>query len=284
VQVGTEILIQVRKNPADADCMKKVFSAGIILLLTISAVLADDPAIPLNVTSGFNANVIASGSGSAGDSTSSEIDSTHSVFYDGSYAASHGNLSGAFPAGQTVTDASGNQYSLAPATGNNALLIGYNNPSGILNLSYATNAALTSLLLLGTSVDGGTILDYTLNFANGDTLDGTLTFADWHDYGGDGVFTGLGHVTTADAFSGNASLYALNIAIPLADQTATLENISFTYDSGNANIDGIAPTAAIFGVSAFDPIIATPEPTSMGLAICGATVLGFLARRKNFKN
>ena len=264
--------------------MSKVFCTGAIVVLTALAARAVDPAIPLTVTSGFNASIVASGTGSAGDSTSGGIDSTHSVFYDSSYDASHGNSGGALPSGQTVTDASGNQYSLAPVTGNNALLVGYDNPTGLLNLSYATNAALTGLLLLGTSVDGGTILDYTLNFANGDTLDGTVTFADWHDYGGNGAFTGLGHVTTSDSFSGNASLYALNIDIPLADQTAILQSISLTYDEGNANIDGLAPAAAILGVSAFDPIIPTPEPASTGLAICGATVLGFLTRRKLFKN
>jgi hypothetical protein len=245
---------------------------------------ADGPATPLTVTSGFNVDAVADGSGSAADSTSGGIDSLHSGFYDSSYDTSHGNLGGALPAGQTITDAGGNQYSLAPATGNNALLIGNGNSSGALTLSYATNSSLTGLLLLGTSVDGGTILDYTLTFSGGATATGTVSFADWHDYGNNGVFTGLGRVNQSDAFSGRASLFAENIDVPLQDQLLQLQSISLNYDAGNGNIDGLYPSAAILGVSAFDPIIPTPEPSSIGLLVCGAPVLALFARRKPFKN
>lgn len=259
-----------------------VLLACAVWTVTLTA-RADGPATPLTITSGFNVDAVAEGSGPAADSTSGGIDSLHSVFYDSSYDTSHGNLGGALPAGQTVTDASGNQYSLAPATGNNALLIGNGNSSGSLTVSYATNSSLTGLLLLGTSVDGGTILDYTLNFSGGTTASGTVSFADWHDYGNNGVFTGLGRVNQSDDFSGRGSLYAENIDIPLADQLLQLQSISFSYDAGNGNIDGLSPSAAILGVSAFDPIIATPEPSTNGLLICGAPILALLARHRLFK-
>jgi len=263
--------------------MRSIALLVCVVWMGILTARADGPAAPLTITSGFNVDAVADGPGSAADSTSGGIDSLHSVFYDSSYDTSHGNLGGALPAGQTVTDASGNQYSLAPAAGNNALLIGNGNSSGTLTLSYATNSSLTGLLLLGTSVDGGTILDYTLNFSGGATATGTVSFADWHDYGNNGVFTGLGRVNQSDDFSGRASLYADNIDIPVADQLLQLQSISLSYDAGNGNIDGLFPSAAILGVSAFDPIIPTPEPSTNGLLICGAPILALLVRHRLFK-
>jgi hypothetical protein len=244
---------------------------------------ADGPATPLTVTSGFNVDAVAEGSGSAADSTSGGIDSLHSTFYDSSYDTSHGNLGGALPAGQTIIDSSGNSYSLAPATGNNALLIGNGNSSGTLSLSYAADASLTGLLVLGTSVDGGTILDYTLTFTGDVTASGTLNFADWHDYGNTGVFTGLGRINQSDNYAGSASLFAGSVNIPVEDQLLQLQSISFNYDAGNGNIDGLYPSAAIFGVSAFDPIIPVPEPASSALLICGAPFLALLVRHRLFK-
>ncbi len=267
--------------------MRRVTWIAAVLLTALKAT-ADDPAIPLTITSGFNADIVADGASSAATSTSTVLDLGYNVFYDSSYDASHGNHGGALPAGNTLMDSAGNQYSLAAATGNNALILGSGN-SGTLNVSYADNAALTGLLLLGTSADGATIVDYTLNFAGGVTASGSFVFSDWYDPTASGTFTGFGRICIDDSFNSEQgrtfSLYATTVAIPEADTTLRLESIVLSYDGANTGDFGILPHAAIFGVSAFDPVITpVPEPTSSNLAICGALALAASALRRFFKN
>lgn len=269
--------------------MRKFFLAAVWFFSAAGPGFATDPAIPLTVTSGFNADLIADGTNSAGSSTTGGFDGAASVFYDSTYDGAHGNHGGAVPAGQTINDAAGNLFSLAPATGNNALLIGSGNPSGTLNLSYPPNASLTGLLLLGTSAEGATILDYTLNFAGGVTSSGSFTFSDWFNPGASGTFNSFGRISLADEFNGETgrafSLYTADIAIPVEDASLQLQSITLAYAAANVDRFGVFPRAAIFGVSAFDPIITpVPEPSSSSFAFCGALALAVLGRRKFFKN
>ena len=266
--------------------MRKRFFTGAAVVLTALVACAEDPAIPLAVTSGFNADLVANGTNSAATSTSTIFDANGTVFYDSTYDASHGNHSGGLPTGTTILDSAGNTYSLAPATGNNALLLGPGG-SGTLNVSYAANASLTSLLFLGASANGATTLNYTLNFAGSTTSSGTLTFSDWTDPGALGTFTSFGRVTLDDDFNTEQgrifSLYAVGVPIAVENQLLRLESVSLSYGLNLGN-EGLFPSAAIFGISAFDPIIAAvPEPTSSNLAICGTLALAALARRKFFK-
>jgi hypothetical protein len=269
--------------------MRKVLWIAAAATLTASALKAEDPAIPLTITSGFNGDIVADGSGSAATSTSEAFDAAGNVFYNTDYDTSHGNHGGSLPMGTTIMDSAGNQYSLAPATGNNALLVGAGGAGGTLTFSYPANNALTSLLLLGASADGDTLLDYTLNFAGGLTVSGLVNIANWHDSAANGTFTSFGRISLDDEFNSEQgrifSLHSASILIPLEDQLLHLDSITFGYNSANADYFGIFPRAAIVGVSAFDPIIAAvPEPTSTGLAICGALVLAAGVRRKLFKH
>ena len=231
-------------------------------LMALSA-QADDVATPLTVASGYNADLVAEGTNSAATTTSTGFDVNGAVFYDDTYDASHGNHGGGLPAGMTIADSGGNAYNLAPATGNNALLIG-DGDSGTLNLSYATNASLTSLSVLGTSAGGDTILDYTLNFAGGVTYSGSIVFSDWYDPRAYGTFTSLGSVTQDDDFNSERgrvyTLTAAGIEIPDDYVGLQMESITFAYDAGNEDDEGIFPRAAILAVSAVDPLItAVPQ-------------------------
>ncbi|MDR3457949.1 MAG: hypothetical protein P4N60_10920 [Verrucomicrobiae bacterium] len=235
-----------------------LFSALLVLTLLSRSARAGDLATPLTVTSGYNADLVAEGTNSAATTTSTGFDVYGAVFYDATYDASHGNHGGALPVGTTIMDCGGNTYSLAPATGNNALLIG-DGDSGTLNLSYATNASLTGLSVLGTSADGDTVLDYTLNFAGGATASGSIAFSDWYDPRAYGTFTSLGCVTQDDDFNSERgrvySLTAAGIEIPNEYATLQLESITFTYNAGNVDNAGLFPRAAILAVSAVDPLI-----------------------------
>jgi hypothetical protein len=267
---------------------KAIWIVVAMMLLAALTALADDPAIPLTITSGFNADIVADGTNSAITSTTGMFDAQGNVFYDASYDTSHGNHGGALPSGSTIADAAGNQYNLAPATGNNALIVG-SSGGGTLNLSYANNAALTGLLLLGTSAEGSTIVDYTLNFAGGLTSSGSVSFSDWYNPTASGTFNSLGRISLFDEFNTEQgrvfSLTAASVSIPAEYAATQLQSITLSYDTANAASFGIFPRAAILGVSAFDPVIpVVPEPTSSNLAICGAFALATAALRKFFKN
>ena len=148
----------------------ELLAVGVVAVMISTAAAAD----PLPITSGYNQDVIANGSGSAADSTSATMDG-FSVFFDSSYASDHGISGGAFPAGETATgSSSGVQYALPSASGDNALLLAASNdayPNGAAGsatsgtLSFASIADVKTLYVLGTSTNGGSTLDYQLNFA-----------------------------------------------------------------------------------------------------------------------
>jgi hypothetical protein len=243
---------------------------GVAMLGTAISVTAQT-ATPLEISSGFNADLIADGSGSASGSASAPFDGGN-VFYDSTYLSNHpGGNSGVFPSGGIVTGNSGNQYDLAAATGNNALRLLEGDTSGTLDL-VSPAFSLASIYVLGSSADGPSLLDYTLNFAGGNTSSGSFTFADWFDPGQTGEITGLSHVGLDDTYSwqGNVfSLYAAQIDVPLEDQALALQSISFTFaDSGS--------TAAIFALSATP----APEPSTLALAAMGGLGSLLMFRRR----
>jgi hypothetical protein len=265
--------------------MRKVLALA--ALLTANFVRADDPAIPLTITGGFNADIVANGTNSAGTSVSGAFDAADNVFFDSTYDSSHGNNGGALPTGSTLMDSGGNHYSLASATGNNALVLGPGG-SGTLTLDYGSGAALTGLLFLGASADGDTLLDYTLHFAGEVTVSGSFTLANWFDPAANGTFTSFNRITTYDDFNSEQnrifSLYAASAPIPEELMATRLESITFAYGAGNVDSGGIFPRAAILGVSAFDPIIVVPEPSTSSLMLGGVIALATLAGRKFFKS
>jgi len=254
-----------------------------------SAAKADTP-VPVTITSGFNKDVVADGD-SASSSTTAGIDgtaSTATAFYDSTWASAvyPGNstvAAGAFPAGTTVDG-----YSLAPAVGKNALVMGNQNatdfpPStGTGSLSLSETGAST-LYVLGTSGNGSSILDYTLTFAGGATQDGTLTFDDWGS--GGNVITGLSRVNIAantydSDHPGIFGLYADPITVDPTDLTKALTSISFTYDSAATSAanptQGGNGVASIFAVS---EVGAVPEPSTWALMLGGMGVLILAVRR-----
>jgi hypothetical protein len=269
--------------------MRMSFWSGVVVLATSLTARADDPAQPVTVTSGYNADIVADGSGSAGGSTTTAFDASGNVFYDTTYDTSHGNYGGALPAGQTIHDMNGNLFSLAPAAGNNALLISSDNPSASLGLSYSlpAGASLTSLLLLGTSAEGDTILDYTLNFIGGASTSGSFTLSDWHNLPASGAFNSFGRIDLMDEYNDETgrtfSLYTIGIEIPDEDKMLQLASLDLNYDAANVDNFGIYPRAGILSVSAFDPV-AAPEPGSYMLALCSGAALLAINRRRFLKN
>jgi hypothetical protein len=265
---------KVMKRKAQMQWVVHLF----VLVFGLDCVWAQS-ATPLSITAGLNVDLVADGSGSAGGSVSGGFDNAGSVFYASSYLSSHpGGSSGVLPSGGTVVGNSGNQYYLAPAAGANALLLTSGNTSGTLNLFYSTPAQLKTVYVLGSSADGPTLLNYTLNFSGGATVSGSFTFSDWYDPGLTGEITGLSHVSTADVYSGQGnvfSLYDKAIVIPDADVPLTLQSISFTFE-------GSTSKAAIFDVSGAAPV-PVPEPTSAALLSVGLAAAWFARRRGSLR-
>jgi len=252
------------------------FTLGLALFGVVTSTLAQS-ASSLNIASGFNADVIADGSGSPDSSTTSAIDTPGdgNVFYDSTYASSHDGVdsSGALNAGTLNTGVG--SFLIASVSGNNALEF-QGSGSGTLSFSSPTTAG--GLYVLGTAGNGPTTLDYTLNFASGTTFSGSLTYSDWFSPDQSGTVNGLSRVDINDGeYDSNQandfSLYAELISIPEADQSLNLNSISFTYDSGGE--------AAIFAVSEVAPV---PEPSTLALAGLGSLSLLLFRRRKQINS
>jgi hypothetical protein len=238
---------------------------------------------PLNVTSGYDFDLIADGAGSAASSTSGSFDGSN-VFYDSTYLSNHeaGSNSGVLVvdttntegSDTTITGNSGTPYVLAPVAADNVVYLNSSETSGALN--FTPTSGLAALDVLGSSADGSSVIGYTLNFSGGATSSGTLTFPDWYDPSASGEVTDLSHVSTGDSYSpqGNSfSLYDELIAVPQQDQSLALDSISFTFD-------GSSSTGAIFAVTAQ----AVPEPDTFSAMILGALFLGLAFWRRRGLN
>jgi len=248
-------------------------SAVLFTLIGMAGVAGADSATPLNISSGYNEDVIANGSGTAASSTTGAIDGStqNNVFYDSTYASSHSISGGALTTG-TVTATDGNEFTIAPATGNNVLYLDDSTTSGTLDFS--SPAKLASIVILDTAGNGPTTVDYTLHFAGGATYSNGYSIADWYETAKNGVINNLSRVDSATGVLDAAqeldfNLWDQTISIPVADQSSDLDSISFTYSSGGE--------ASIFAASGIAPV---PEPSTLTLAGLGGLSLLRYRRRK----
>ena len=243
-------------------------------LLAAGRLLAST-ATPITISSGYNNDVIADGSGSPSSSTTVGIDGTTGfVFYDATYASSHGSLSGVFVSG-TVTGSDLNQFLLLGPTVNNALVIGGIGGASSGTLFFSTPVVANTLEVLATAGYGPTILDYIVNFQGGGTASGTLTIADW-EIPGPGISAaigGMGRVLRANGAydsSGNSNnLYDYSIS---TFSSAPVASISFAYDTVSQSS---SHQATVFAVSRSPGV---PEPSVVSLSALG--LIGMLAWRR----
>ena len=167
-----------------------------------------------------------------------------------------------------MTATNGNQYTIAPGGGNNALYLDGGTTSGSLTVTSAPN--LASLNILGAAGNGPTLLGYSLTFANGDLETGSVSIDDWYT-GGGGAINGLSRVDNFDNYDiGQAGAFGLSeysVSIALADQSSILTGVAFSYNDGGS--------AAIFALGGATP---TPEPSTIALA--GLGIAGLMAARR----
>lgn len=224
------------------------------------------PVIPSQATAitvtGFNADGIANGTlASASTTTTTSMDaSPGQVLYAAGYSNPSGiTKTGGVPASgnfTSVQDASRN-YQLASYSGNNDLLLRSSSDnaaggatSGTLSFATQYRSTYSILYVLGTTGSGTGSANYTVNFSDGTTATGTITFPDWYYTGTTNVaLGGLSRITRSNnTFDtrNDFNLFELPITLSVANQSKTINSVAFSWSgSGSARIN-------IFGVSGYN--------------------------------
>ncbi|HSD14808.1 MAG TPA: T9SS type A sorting domain-containing protein [Flavobacterium sp.] len=219
---------------------------------------------PISIQSGFNADVIANGVGSASTSTNTDVDGVSFAFVSRDFQLNSSStpLTYGLPANGIINSAvsspSGLSYQLAPYSGNNTLRLQNTNDSGTLLLS--NPLAANSLYMLATGGSGACTVNVTVNFtdATNQTFSG-ISIADW--YGGSNfAIQGIGRINlTNDVLETgggtNPRLYQIPMAISAANQSKLIQSIAIT-KSGTGGIPNI------FAFSA-DAYTSCPGPTNI---------------------
>lgn len=219
---------------------------------------------PLQVASGFNADVIANGVGSAMSSTTLAVDNANFAFISTDFQATStsATISTALPASGIITSTAvaGMQFQMAPYSGNNSLRIATQNTSG--TLTFTNQVAANKLFLLATTGSGSSSITGTINFSDNTTQAiASSVIPDWFNQTSLPIaISGIGRVGRADNAvetpTGNPRIYQLQIAILTANQSKTIMGITVTKSSAAEGVMNL------FAVSA-EVTPTCPSPTNL---------------------
>jgi hypothetical protein len=220
--------------------------------------------VPVNVT-GFNHDLIANGAGGT-----NRAEATTTITFDGfniggdnvMYSKDfrgNNNLNTAPPFGLPINriiasvNLLGANYTLAHYDSLNALVLKTNGSSGTLMLE--TPGVFSKIAFLGSSAEGPSSFNVTLNFSDGTNTNATFTVPDWFNGSGFAI-KGIGRVTRTtlgsqlpDVFFGNSEnprLYDNQITLNVPFNTKILTSITFTKTSAA----GSTAILAINGITA----------------------------------
>jgi hypothetical protein len=209
----------------------------LVLILTFQINYAQEN-IPLQITSGFNADVIANGSGSALASTSFGVDVVNFCFM----AANFQPTAAAPPAyalpinGQITNSANPSiGFQMGNYSGNNSLRLVTVNNTGTLSFSSPTTAS--KLYVLVTSGSGQSVVSANILFSDNTTqMITNNTAPDWFNSNALPIVTsGIGRVNrTTNGIEnpfGNPRLYQLTLNILAANQSKLITGVQFTKTS-----------------------------------------------------
>lgn len=182
--------------------------------------------VPYMISNGFTEDIIAEKSPVANYATTS-VDADN-VFY-ATTVRDNGGIGGK----ECVAYGTGITYCLADFNRDNALLITPDHTQGSLVLS---NPARTShLYILGTSANGASTMDVTINYTDGTSSRATsVSFADWsvRNPSGTEAMTGLGRCSlSGDNFASDPHYCFFDAAID-ADAAREVKSLTFSYQSG----------------------------------------------------
>jgi hypothetical protein len=255
--------------------MKKTTTRLLTLALSAlglaTAPLARAAYTPVTVT-GYNADVVANGTGPSINSSTIGIDAGGYVFMaqdfnptGTSYLPNSGLINSAATAGVT--------FQLASYAANNSLRMpasGTGTGVGTGTLTFATPQAAGEVYFLATSGSGAATVDVTVNFTDGTTqVFSGQTVSDW--YGGASyAVLGLGRVQRGvDNRENNASdprLYQIRLTIAAANFAKQIQSIGFskTSTSGVLNVMGITINSVCSGTPAAGTATSTTANACVG--------------------
>ncbi|MCI3939275.1 choice-of-anchor J domain-containing protein [Chryseobacterium aahli] len=231
--------------------INRFFGIASLALVLSSSWLTAQYYHPVTVT-GFTQDVIVNGVGSASTSTTSAVDDASFAYISRDFQATAGAplpYYGLPVTGQFMTivgSTAGLTYQLAPYSGNNSLKLSAANDTGTLTLG--TPTAAYNLYFLATGGSGAAVASAVVTFSDNTTQAFSgLNVLDWYG-GANAAIQGIGRVnlTTNNMEDGggvNPRIYQIPLAISAANQSKTIQSVSFTKVSGTGFIN-------IFGISA----------------------------------
>lgn len=226
-----------------------------ILLLAIALPFANtlfaQEYLPLQISSGYNADVIANGIGPSVLSTNSSMDNANFAFISADFQAFAGDglPDYALPVSGIVNNTSmpGLTYQMAPYSGNNSIRLPQQLDAQTVTFSNA--APVTTLYLLASTGSGNATLGGTITFSDNSTQEITQgVIPDWfYSNALPVVLSGFGRIgIDSDIIEnpiGNPRLYQYQIGILAANQTKTISSIQFSkqsFEEGVINIFAIS--------------------------------------------
>lgn len=241
---------------------------------------------PLQVSSGFSADVIANGIGPAVSSTNGALDNASFCLLAANFQATAASVppSYALPVSGLLTSPSvaNLTFQLADYSANNSLRLADQNDSGIL--AFTNQVAATNLYFLVTSGSGSSTVNGTITFADNTTQAITAAvIPDWfYSTALPVVISGMGRIGRLDNIIENPAndprLYQYTVAITAANQSKLVSSVQLTKSSvleGVANIFAVSAKLSLLGVENYGlaSFSVYPNPAKDVLTVSGDDVV-----------
>lgn len=244
--------------------MKKLLFFVLAAVFSGSATFASYDTLAVT---GYNADVIANGIGSASATTDNDVDGANYAYVSNGWQSSSTatGITTGLPADGVINSSltTNLQFQLADYSSDNSLRL-TGSSSGTLTLQ--TPVAAQTLYILAVTGSGSSIMTVTINFSDGTTQSqSSITVADW--YGGTNIaYTGFKRVNLLNNLLDNAingpNLYQYSIDITTANQAKTISSVEFERTGGSST----GSVLNVFALSIEESAITCPQPTTLTTA------------------
>ena len=232
---------------------------GLILLILFCCVQRSLAVFtPVTISSGFNSDIIANGTGAASTSASAFDVPNGYAFVSSDFKATASNSAPtyALPANGLISSVSttGLNFQLGGYGANNALLLTSAVSAGTLSFS---GSGIADIYILAASANGSSSISATIHFSDATSQIITpLTINDWYDGSGFAI-EGIGRVSLTNSglegSSDNPRLYQLVMHLDPLNFTKTITGVTFS-----STLTG-GTTAAILGMTTNSACTGTPS-------------------------
>ena len=253
--------------------MRKVILLLSILICTFCSVL-NAQYTAINITSGYNADVVADGIGAPNTTTNNDVDGVNYCFVapDYQYDATCALPTLSMPAGGIINSitTSGLTFQMAPYSANHDLRL-TGTDSGVL--TFASGISAQTVYLLATSGSGASIINVSVHFTDGTfQLFSGVNINDWFTSSTNVTINGMGRISNTVTACGGVStgtttpiLFELSLQLNSVNYLKTINSVTVTKVSGG--------TPNIFGVSTLAPPTACTGKPAPGNTIASSTTI-----------